>query len=84
MYLEIGRFEMTINELKVTIDRFEGQFAVMTYGEGELLWPKNKLPEHVSEGDVMVLVAKRDEDATKDRTELAKTMLNELLKKDED
>ena len=75
---------MIINELKVTIDRFEGHFAVMTYGEGEIQWPKNKLPEHISEGDVMVLVAKKDVDATKDRTELAKTMLNELLKKDED
>jgi len=30
------------------------------------------------------LVAKRDADATKDRTELAKTLLNEILKRDED
>lgn len=75
---------MTINELKVTVDRIEGHFAVLKYGDGELLWPKNKLPEHTHEGDVMVLVAKKDEDATKDRTELAKAMLNELLKKDED
>jgi len=75
---------MTISELQVTVDRFEGVFAVLTYGEGELLWPKNKLPEHTAEGDVISLVAKKDKDATKDRTELAKTMLNELLKRDED
>jgi hypothetical protein len=75
---------MTINELKVTVDRLEGRYAVLTYGDGELLWPKDKLPTRVHEGDALVLVAKRDEDATKDRTELAKTLLNELLKKDED
>lgn len=75
---------MTINELKVVVDRFEGHSAVLTFGEGELLWPKDKLPGHVHEGDVLVLVVKKDEDATKDRTELAKTLLNELLKKDED
>jgi len=75
---------MMINELEVVIDRFEGHFAVLVFGENEILWPKNKLPEHAHEGDVMVLVAKKDADATKDRTELAKTMLNELLKKDED
>jgi hypothetical protein len=75
---------MTINELKVTVDRFEGHQAVLVHGEGELLWPKKNLPEHTHEGDAFVLVAKRDEDATKDRTELAKSLLNELLKKDED
>jgi hypothetical protein len=75
---------MIINELKTTVDRLEGKFAVLAYGSEELLWPKDKLPEHTHEGDAMVLVAKKDEDATKDRTELAKTMLNELLKRDED
>jgi hypothetical protein len=75
---------MTIHELKVTVDRIEGHYAVLTYTGGEIQWPKDKLPGHVHEGDVLALVAKRDADATKDRTELAKTMLNELLKKDED
>lgn len=73
---------MTINELKVTIDRFEGDFAVLHYGEGELNWPKNNLPEKSKEGDVMILVAKRDDDARKDREELARTVLNEILHKD--
>jgi hypothetical protein len=75
---------MTINELKVVVDRFEGRFAVLTHGEGELLWPKDKLPGQTKEGDAMVLVLKKDADATKDRAELAKTMLNELLNRDED
>ena len=73
---------MTINELKVTIDRFEGEFAVLHYGEGTLNWPKDKLPEKAKEGDGLVLVLKRDEDARKEREELARTVLNEILHKD--
>jgi hypothetical protein len=74
---------MTINELKTTIDRFEGEYAVLIYGGKEqLLWPKDKLPEGSREGDILVLAAKRDEDARKDREELAKAVINELLKKD--
>lgn len=75
---------MTVNELRVVVDRFEGQVAVLTYSEGEIHWPKDRLPNDVCEGDVLVLNAKRDADATKDRAELAKTMLNELLKRDEE
>lgn len=75
---------MTNSELRVTLDRIEGDFAVLTYGEGELLWPRKQLSDHIHEGDELVLSAKKDADATKDRTELAKAMLNELLKKDED
>jgi hypothetical protein len=75
---------MNIPELRVTLDRFEGKLAVLTYGDGEVLWPKDKLPDHVKEGEILVLEAKSDADATKDRTELAKAVLNELLKKDED
>jgi hypothetical protein len=73
---------MTINELKTTVDRIEGEYAVLTHHGEQILWPKDKLPEHTKEGDVLVLVAKRDEDARKDREELAKTVINELLARD--
>jgi hypothetical protein len=73
---------MTINEIKTTIDRFEGDFAVLSYGNGTFNWPKDKLPDEAKEGDIFVLIAKRDVDATKDREELAKTLLNDLLKKE--
>lgn len=71
---------MTINELKVVLDRIEGDFAVLTYGEGQINWPKAKLPDHIHEGESLVLVAKRDVDASKDRQELAKALLNDILK----
>jgi hypothetical protein len=73
---------MTINELKTTVDRIEGEYAVLTHHGEQIRWPKDKLPEHTKEGDVLVLVAKRDEDARKDREELAKTVINELLARD--
>lgn len=73
---------MVINELKAVIDRFEGDFAVLRYGEGEILWPKDKIFESAAEGDAVVLVLKSDKDATKDREELAKALLNEVLKRD--
>ncbi len=73
---------MVINELKAAIDRFEGNFAVLRYGEGEILWPKDKLFEGAAESDTVVLVLKSDKDATKDREDLAKSLLNEVLKRD--
>jgi len=73
---------MTINELKTTIDRFEGEYAVLMHHGEQILWPKDKLPEHTKEGDILVLVAKRDVDARKDREALAKTVINELLTRD--
>lgn len=74
---------MTINELKVVLDRFEGEFAVLKFSGNEILWPKDRLPDSAKESSTLVLTAKTEDDATKDRTELAKTLLNELLKKDE-
>jgi len=73
---------MTINELKTVIDRFEDRQAVLVYGKTSILWPKDKLPDDAKEGDSIVLIAKRDIDATKDQEELARTILNELLQKD--
>jgi len=73
---------MTINELKTTIDRFEGDYAVLSYGSGTIEWPKDKLPSGAAEGDVIVLTAQKDADATKSREELARTVINEILKKE--
>jgi len=73
---------MIVSELKTVIDRFEGKEAVLAYGKEFILWPKDKLPTNSKEGDAIVLIAKRDMDATKDREDLARTVLNELLQKD--
>lgn len=73
---------MTINELKTIVDRFEGDYAVLNHHGEQIFWPKDKVPDDIKEGDVLVLTAKKEEDALKDREELAKTVINELLKRD--
>ena len=39
--------------MKWTIDRFEGDFAVVECGDSYFNIPKNSLPEGVAEGDVL-------------------------------
>ncbi|MFA6325494.1 MAG: DUF3006 domain-containing protein [Candidatus Paceibacterota bacterium] len=68
--------------LKVVIDRFEGDYAVLRYEKDEILWPKKQLPTEAHEGGSLVLSAMTDKDAEKERGELAKAILNELLKKE--
>ncbi|MBU4257313.1 DUF3006 domain-containing protein [Patescibacteria group bacterium] len=67
--------------LKLTIDRFEGDKAVLIAESGEqIIWPKNKLPEDIHEGMVLNFNIQNSEEAEKDKKELAKNILNEILK----
>lgn len=67
--------------LKLTIDRFEGDKAVLIAESGEqIIWPKNKLPEQAREGMVLNFNVQNSEEAEKDKKELAKNILNEILK----
>lgn len=67
--------------LKLTIDRFEGDKAVLIAENGEqIIWPKNKLPEQAREGMVLNFNVQNSEEAEKDKKELAKNILNEILK----
>ncbi len=68
--------------LRVVIDRIEGDFAVLRYDGNEILWPKKNLPTGSHEGGCLVLSALNDKDAEKEREELAKAILNEILKKE--
>ncbi|MDP2754058.1 MAG: DUF3006 domain-containing protein [Nitrospirota bacterium] len=67
--------------IKLTIDRFEGEKAVLIAESGEqIIWPKNKLPEQAREGMVLSFNVQNSEEAEKDKKELAKNILNEILK----
>lgn len=67
---------------KATVDRFEGDFAILAIEDGQKLnWPKNKLPKNVKEGSIVWLSLSSDEEATKNQRELAKEILNEILGK---
>jgi len=66
--------------IKATIDRFEGEKAVLKTEDNEnIIWPKSKLPNGLKEGSSLMLAAianKNDGDAD---NKLAKDILNEIL-----
>lgn len=68
-----------MKKTKLTVDRFEGNLAVLT-GEYDLEIPKDLLPEDAKEGDVLNLTFTNDEEETKSKDELARSLLNEVLK----
>lgn len=69
--------------LQGAVDRFENGQAVIKLNDGqELLWPKSKLPANIKQGAVIkitLLTQKKQEQA---QQEMAKSLLNELLKKE--
>ena len=66
--------------MKVTIDRLEGDKAVLKTNDGqELLWPKEQLPKDAKEGSVVELAIKSDKEGEQEKGELAKAVLNEVL-----
>lgn len=66
--------------MQLTIDRFEGDRAVLRTNAGqELVVPRNELPAHAREGDVLTISFGQDAAATDERAQRAKDMLNEIL-----
>lgn len=68
------------NILEATVDRWEGDFAVLRTTDGqELIWPGDRLPVEVVEGSVVHLVLLADQEAADERRDLAKDILNEIF-----
>ncbi len=69
--------------IKITIDRFESDKAVLITEDGEnIIWPKKKLPENSREGSsLMFAITGNKEDKT--TKNLAKNILNEILNIDD-
>ena len=66
--------------IKLTIDRFEGGKVVLkTEDNNEIIWPKDKLPEQAREGMVLNFNIQNNIQAEKEKKELAKDILNEIL-----
>ena len=71
--------------IKGVIDRLEGDLAVVKLTSGaELNWPVSELPKGVSAGSAVRLVLSPDESEQKVREQLAKTILNQILKGNKD
>lgn len=64
-----------------TVDRIEDKKAVLKLDDGQSLdWPIDKLPSDVSEGSAVKLVVFSDKMEEEEREEVAKSVLNEILK----
>ncbi len=75
---------MERNILKGVVDRFEENKAVVKLDNGQqILWPKENLSADIKEGSVVDLVIINEESEQKEREKTAKTLLNEILKKQE-
>ena len=69
--------------MKVTIDRFEGDKAVLKMANKETIsWPKDQLPQEAKESSVLRIAISSDSDAEGADKELAKDILNEILNPD--
>ncbi len=70
--------------IKITIDRFEGEKAVLkTEDNQSIVWPKDKLPANAHESMVLNFNILNDTETEKDKKELAKEILNEILDVDD-
>lgn len=66
--------------IKLTVDRFEKDKAVLIAGDGEtMVWPKNKLPANIHEGSCLSFdVAEKQEREKRDK-QAAKDIINEII-----
>lgn len=71
-----------MKKTKVTLDRFEGDFAVVLVGSENLNIPKKMMPEDSKEGDVVYITISSDNTETENQEELARSILNEVLKEE--
>ncbi|OGF23635.1 hypothetical protein A3H09_02605 [Candidatus Falkowbacteria bacterium RIFCSPLOWO2_12_FULL_45_13] len=66
--------------IKLTIDRLEGNKAVLITQDGQaVVWPKNKLPAGLREGSALSFnIAEESERELKDK-QTAKDIINEII-----
>jgi hypothetical protein len=71
-------------QMLLTIDRFEGEKAVLKTNDGQtIIWPKNMLPEDSREGTVLEFLIDTDLAIEDKKRKMAKEVLNELLNTEE-
>jgi len=67
-------------KLNLTIDRIENEKAVLKTDNGEtIVWPKTELPAELREGSVLNFTISDSPELEKNKKEMAKNILNELL-----
>ncbi len=69
-----------IYELNFVLERFEGSKALLRFGNQQLIIPKRCLARDAEEGDILHGEFITDKAMTKRRENLAKAILEEILK----
>ena len=65
--------------MKMTIDRFEGQFLVVEFEDGNrVVCPREIFPEDAKEGDIIEITICKEE--TENRRQEMKDKMNKLFK----
>lgn len=65
--------------MKLIIDRFEGDFAVVELSDGRMIdCPKSLLPDNAKEGSIINITV--DETATNDKLKKVTKRMNKLFK----
>ncbi len=81
----MSRLKLLMNNmpnLSAVIDRFEEKKAVLKFSDGQtLIVLIEYLPDDAGEGDAIKIKFGNDADTTDKRTQQAKDLLNEILKK---
>lgn len=73
--------------MKATLDRIEGNTAVLLIRNGETIKvgvPLVLLPEGCGEGDILDISIKRDDSATMDAKERSRSLIEKLKRKGQD
>ncbi len=71
-----------MKKTKAKIGGFDGEIAILETGSGNINLPKDMLPDTAKEGDVVFLSVASEEEALRNREELAQSLLNEVLKEE--
>lgn len=67
--------------IELTIDRFEGDKAVLVVESGAaIIWPKNELPTDIHEGSVLSFDIREAAEREKLGKQTAKDIINEIIK----
>lgn len=72
--------------MRAVVDRFEGEYAVLLFGDEEIKvdFPKALLPEGVREGSWLKMSIQLDQEGTQKQEEKIANLLDKLKKKQRD
>lgn len=61
------------------VDRFEGDWAIVEYGDETFNIPKELLPKDAKEGDVLNITIEVDRQATEERAKKISVLMDDLF-----